>query len=508
MNLPSQSAVAASVPRVSWGREVLASMVVFLVALPLSMGIAIASGVPVSAGLITGIIGGLVTGVLAGAPLQVSGPAAGLTVIILELVREHGLAVLGPCVMVAGAVQFLAGLLKTGRWFRSISPSVIHGMLAGIGVLIFASQCYVLVDGKAKGKGWENLLHLPEVVRLLFSPAGLIGLLTIGTILLWDRFLKRRLPLVPSALVAVTLASAATHFTGISIHMVEVPASLLADIRLPLSDVISQNLQTILVSGVVIAVVASAESLLSAAAVEKMVDGFSTNYDRELIAQGTGNLLCGLAGALPMTGVIVRSSANVSAGGRTRWSAVMHGGWLLLVVMLLPGVLRSIPTASLAGILVHTGARLMSPGALVKLYRLDRMEAIIWLATTVTIVATDLLMGVITGIVLSGICLLRSFQKRRVPLSGLTTSVATAPDSSDMKLSLAGAATFISLPVLTDQLELIPRGTHVIVAAEQLRLVDYSCHELLTTWAARHVAGGDRLQIDWSHIERATTQSD
>ena len=171
MNRETDSKTTSATPKHLGGffrtprQDFLASVVVFLVALPLCMGIAIASGVPVAAGLITGIVGGLIVGWIAGAPLQVSGPAAGLTVIVFELVRHHGLEVLGIAVLICGALQLAAGLLKFGRWFRAVSPAVIHGMLAGIGVLIFASQFHVMVDDSPKGNGIENLVSIPSAVR-------------------------------------------------------------------------------------------------------------------------------------------------------------------------------------------------------------------------------------------------------------------------------------------------------------------------------------------------------
>ena len=199
-----------SAMRRTWRNDALASVVVFLVALPLCMGIAIASGVPPAAGLVTGIVGGLIVGFFSGAPLQVSGPAAGLSVIVWQLVQTHGVGALGWIVLVAGAVQLVAGLARLGQWFRAVSPAVIHAMLAGIGVLIFASQFHVMVDDAPRGSGLENLLAIPEAVYKGFVPAdgslhfqaAMIGLLTLAVMIGWRPLVPRALRVVPAPLVA------------------------------------------------------------------------------------------------------------------------------------------------------------------------------------------------------------------------------------------------------------------------------------------------------------------
>ena len=189
------------------GRDLLASVVVFLVALPLCMGVALASGLPPTAGIITGIIGGLVVGFLAGSPLQVSGPAAGLAVLVYQLVKDHGPEMLGTIVLFAGLLQLLAGMLKLGQWFRAVSPAVIHGMLAGIGILIFASQFHVMLDGKPIGTGIENLLGIPGAIMSAVNAgdsrltAGEVGVLTIACIFAWASLAPKSLKVIPAPLV-------------------------------------------------------------------------------------------------------------------------------------------------------------------------------------------------------------------------------------------------------------------------------------------------------------------
>ena len=296
------------------------------------MGIAIASGVPpenaAAVGIITGIVGGLLVGLLAGSPLQVSGPAAGLAVIVGQFIAEYGFATLGLIVMVAGVVQVLAGLMRLGQWFRAMSPAVIQGMLAGIGMLIFAAQFHVMVDDVPPGSGVKfggiiNLYTIPEaiwkgVTEEVHQSAAGIGLLTILAIVGWTLFAPKKLKVVPAPLIAVLLSAAVAAALQLDINYIVVPDQLTDAIAMPAAGDWQRLLEwSILGAGLTLAFVASAESLLTATAADAMQQHAPrTKYDRELVAQGAGNLVCGLLGALPMTGVIVRTSANVHAGGR------------------------------------------------------------------------------------------------------------------------------------------------------------------------------------------------
>jgi MFS superfamily sulfate permease-like transporter len=609
--------------------DLLPSVAVFLVALPLCMGIAIASGVPVAAGLITGIVGGLLVGVLAGSPLQVSGPAAGLTVVIYEIVQKYGLESLGAVVLMAGLAQVLAGTLRLGQWFRAVSPAVIKGMLAGIGVLILAGQFHVMVDDKPKENGVANLLTIPQAIAkglplpeastseqrarrtaylkevgvlherqsevyealalqtprhaegaASISPAmhadllqeqervtaelrsltalvsenhisqtntgeaarasdaalaqseaalealqsedvpawyetqaaatdGLqqlagqlkshpwaakVGMLTIATLLLWQGFAPKRLRSVPAPLVAIVVATAAAMIWSLPLLYVEVPDSLLSAMHVPTLTVFQDHSWTALAgAALVVALIASAETLLCATAVDQMHNGPRTRYDRELVAQGVGNTVCGLLGALPMTGVIVRSAANVQAGGTTRASAIMHGAWLLLFVGLLGFVLRSIPIASLAAVLVYTGYKLVNLKQVKELWKYGWGEVVIYFATMIGIVATDLLTGVLVGIGLSAAKLLYTF-------AHLNVQIHPATESNRTVLSLHGTATFLRLPRLAAALDKVPGSSELHVEFEHLDYIDHACLDLLMNWAKQHEATGGRLVIDWDSL--------
>jgi MFS superfamily sulfate permease-like transporter len=501
------SAANGTKPRWNWRKDLLASVVVFLVALPLCMGIAIASGAPpekaAAVGIMTGIIGGIVVGFIGGSPLQVSGPAAGLSVIILELSQEYGWEMIGLFVLMAGTIQLLAGLCKLGQWFRAVSPAVIYGMLSGIGILIFASQFHLMLDDTPKGSGINNLLSLPEAIYKGIVPTGdtphddaaRIGLLTIAIIVLW-KLVPKKLQMLPASLLAVAVATAATLILDLPIKQVVVPENLLTAVQLPVLPHFQDlgEVKKLLIAAVSLAFIASAETLLCATAVDKLHQGPRTNYDRELAAQGVGNILCGLVGALPMTGVIVRSAANIDAGATTKASAILHGVWLLLFVCALPFVLSWIPTASLAALLVYTGYKLVNPKVVKTLWQYGWSEAAIFTVTVVTIVMTDLLTGVLVGIGLSVLKLLWMFSSLRIRLVEDKQRQRTI-------LYLHGAATFLQLPKLAATLERVPPSTELHVHFEDLTYIDHACLDLLIGWEKQHEATGGSLEIDWEGLQ-------
>jgi MFS superfamily sulfate permease-like transporter len=482
-------------------RELLASVVVFLVALPLCMGIAIASGMPPAKGLITGIIGGLVVGWLAGSPLQVSGPAAGLAVLVFEVVREHGMAMLGPILLLAGLLQLLAGRLKLGCWFRVTAPAVVYGMLAGIGVLIVLSQVHVMFDSGPKPSGLDNLLAFPQTLLGAIGPgsgmqAGLLGLGTIAIMWLWEKRRPHALRFVPGALLGVGIATVVSLVMSLQVKRVEVPANLAEAIDwLRPGDLLNLADPAILIAAIAVAFIASAETLLSAAAVDRMHDGQRSDFDKELSAQGVGNMLCGLVGALPMTGVIVRSSANVQAGAKTRMSAMFHGLWLLAFVLLLSSVLQSIPVASLAGVLVYTGMKLVDLKALRGLGRYGRMPMFIYAATASAIILTDLLTGVLIGFGLTLVRLALNASRLKINLVDLDAE-------GEMELRLTGAATFLKVPALTQALGSVPPGTTLHVPLSNLSYIDHSCLELLEDWGRANAAQGSRLLLEQRLLKR------
>ncbi|AKH44124.1 MFS superfamily sulfate permease-like transporter [Altererythrobacter atlanticus] len=481
----------------NFSRDFTASIVVFLVAMPLCMGIAIASGVPAEKGLLTGIIGGIVVGLFAGSPLQVSGPAAGLAVIVFDFVTQNGLSALGPMLVLAGALQLVAGWFKLGAFFRSISPAVVHGMLAGIGALIVISQFHILFDAQPLSSGIDNLAAMPA--RLLgLTPfdlratelALLIGLLTIAVMLVWEKYRPSGFGLLPGALLGVMAATIAAWMLQLDIARVDVPESIIGAVRSPDESFLSMMMSpAIIIAAIAVAFIASAETLLSAAAVDRMHDGVRTNYDKELSAQGVGNFLCGLVGALPMTGVIVRSSANVQAGARSRTSTILHGFWILGFVSLLPWLLREIPMAALGGVLVVTGWRLVSLTHVRHLYAsYGALPAVIWTATFVLVVAVDLLTGVLVGLALTLIELVPHMRSLRL-------KVEEDDEGEERSVHLEGSATFVSLTGLTRKLEEIPMSRPVRLHLDRVRGFDHTSSEQVREWIARRKKLGNRVEV-------------
>jgi MFS superfamily sulfate permease-like transporter len=487
----------------TFAADVLASVVVFLVALPLCLGIALASGVPPALGLVTGIVGGIVVGFLQGSPLQVSGPAAGLTVVVLEIVGDHGTASLGAIVLAAGIIQVAAGVLRGGRWFRAVPPSVVHGMLAGIGILIVTGQFHAMIDHKPPGGGLDNLLAIPSSLAKVFAQGGtsplphteaaLVGLLTILAIAGWSRFRPERLRVVPGALVAVALATAVVNAFGLEVARVQLPGSLLAGtIRPRLTDLLDP---AVWATALGVAAVASAETLLCAGALDRLHRGPRANYNRELLAQGAGNAVCGLVGALPMTAVIVRSSTNVQAGGRTRTSTILHGVWILLFATLARHALGLIPVSCLAAVLVATGWKLVDRSAVRELRNHGPSELAAYGVTVAGIVVVDLLVGVLAGLAVAvAILLLR--------LSQLSIDVEHLPEQGMSRLHLRGSATFLRLPDIAEALNGIPADAEVHVHLDDLAYLDHATVELLAHWEETHRERGGQVFMDWDDLHR------
>lgn len=488
--------------------DFLASIVVFLVAVPLCMGIAIASGVPPAAGLITGIVGGIIVGSIAGSPLLVSGPAAGLAVLVFELVQSHGIIALGPVVLLSGLIQVAAGVTGLGLWFRMVSPAVVNGMLAGIGVLIIASQIHVMFDARPLPTGFQNFFAAPKLVfNALTSGTGaqaaLLGLATIAMILAWDKLRPSQLRLFPGVLIAIVVATLVAEAMQLPVNRVQLPDNLVAGIDwVTPSELLGMfGTPALLVAAFAFAFIASAETLLSAAAVDRMHDGPRTKYSRELTAQGIGNTLCGLMGALPMTGVIVRSAANVQAGATSRLSTILHGSWILAFVLLLPWLLRMAPVAALAGILVYTGFKMVKPSQVKELAEYGRGNVAVYAVTALVIIATDLLMGVMVGI---GFALLRlALRSARLHLN-----LKAGAKPNQKTLRLVGFATFLNIPWIAKILDDIEPGTELTLDIERLRHVDYAVLVLLQDWARTAPVSGSALIVDWSLLRSRSEGGD
>jgi len=469
-----------------------ASLVVFLVAVPLSLGIAVASGAPILAGLIAAIVGGIVAGLLGGSPLQVSGPAAGLTVVVAELVNRFGWQATTAIVAGAGILQIGFGLSRVARFAQAIPPAVVHGMLAGIGGTIVLAQLHVVLGGSPAGSVLQNLRALPERMLGAHLPAVAVGVFTVLLVLGWPR-IAGRLKMLPGPLVAVTLATGLSLLL-VGVPRVDLPGDLLSAVALP---VLPEGDWAGLIGGVLtVALIASVESLLSAVAVDRMHNGPRTNVDRELLGQGAANTLSGLLGGLPVTGVIVRSSTNVRAGAKTRASAVLHGVWIAVFALALVSVIETIPLAALAGLLVVVGIQLVKPND-VRAAR-QHGELLLYVATAIGVMALNLLEGVALGLALAALLVLRRAVQARVrhdtPRTRRSTAAERPSDDGEHLVTVEGAATFMCVPTLSRVLADIPAGadTRVELAAHYL---DHAARDHLSAWATRQRATGARVVV-------------
>ena len=472
--------------------DVPASFVVFLVAVPLSMGIALASGAPIVSGLIAAAVGGLLVGVLGGAPLQVSGPAAGLAVLVYELVQRHGWPALGAIVVGGGLVQVALGLARVARGALAVAPAVVHGMLAGIGLQIALAQLHVLLGGDPQSSAVRNVIELPRQIAGLHGAATLLGLTTMAIVVLWPLLAWRPFKRVPAALVGVAVATTLGVVFRLEVPRVELPQDVTSAIHLP---TLPTDLGSFALSVATVAFVASAESLLCAVATDRLHDGPRANLDRELFAQGAGNVVSGLLGGLPITGVIVRSTANISAGARTRLSTILHGIWVIVATTLLVSVLTKIPLAALAALLVLVGAKLLDPRQFRPLTKHGELST--FLITFGGVVLINLLVGIAIGIVWTALRLLR----RRSRLS-----VSTEERDGHVHVIAKGALTFLGVPKLTDALAKIPLGRKVDIDLD-VEIVDQAAFEALHSWRENYEKLGGSVDLDHIHTEwqRGTT---
>lgn len=490
-NKPTDPAAARS----GWLPDFLASMVVFLVALPLCIGIAVACGVPAEYGLVTGIIGGIIVGVVSGAPLLVSGPAASLIVLVNDVIADYGLIALGPVVALCGVWQILAGVFKLGQWFRAVAPAVIQGMLIGIGVIIFTSQLHVCLDNDPARSFIENVALLPKSLSGDILAPLLISVVSIGLIATWPKFRPKRLVLVPGQLVALVVVTVGALVLAPDVEFLEMSPSFFAGLAPPSLDDYRVLLSTnLVVISLVFAFVASAATLLTANAIDQRQNFSKANYDKEMLAQGIGNTLTGFVGGLPMTGVIVRSSVNVDAGARTRISTILHGIWILLFVVAAPQLLELLPRASLGAILVYTGYRLIDVKAMKALYQQGRSELAICLITLFGVVLLDLFTGIVAGLAAAILKIVWTFA--HLEIRGERGSSEGIYD-----LHLLGSATFLQVPRLANALDQVPNDCELHVHIDWLDHIDHACLQLLSTWSESRESGGRAgMVVEWDEL--------
>ncbi|GAB3758705.1 SulP family inorganic anion transporter [Microlunatus parietis] len=466
-----------------------ASLVVFLIAIPLSLGIAAASGAPLIAGLVAAVVGGVVAGALGGSVLQVSGPAAGLTVVVAGLVDQFGWPATAAITCAAGLLQILLGVTRIGRWALSLSPAVVHGMLAGIGLTIAFQQLHVVLGGAAQSSLIKNIAELPGQIVGHHPPSVLIGLLTVALLLIWPRLPRAKA--VPAPLVAVVVVTVAAAVLALPVERVQLPDDPLRSLIPPVLP--AGGPVQIAVAVLTIALVASVESLLSAVAVDKLHRGPRADLDRELVGQGAANAISGLLGGMPVTGVIVRSSTNVAAGARSRAAAILHGVWIAIFVLAAGTLLESIPMAALAGVLLVTGVKLIQLAHIRTLRRHD--ELAVYLITGLGVAGFGLAEGVLAGLVVA---------TGRV-LHRLARATVTATEHEGVwTVRLRGSLVFLGVASLVRTLRSVPVGAPARIELGVDHL-DHAAYEALQDWRRGHIARGGTVDLDDAAVQAALT---
>jgi MFS superfamily sulfate permease-like transporter len=380
------------------------SFVVFLVALPLCLGISIASGVEPAQGLLSGIIGGIVVALFTGSPLQISGPSAGLAVMVLHVVNTHGPAALIPLGIIVGLFQVATALFKVAHFFEATPAPLIRGMLSGIGLLIVMSQFYIVFGLEMSSQSLQNLIGLPQVFRKILIgqlnsvqwQSGVVAFFSLLTLWLWPRGRGLVFRIVPGPLVSTLAAGFFVFFTGWEMPMVTLPDNLLwQSLQVDYTPAWAAASWSFVSYALGFAFIASAETLLCVGAVDKMSKARS-EYNRTQFAQGVGNLVAGGFGALPVIGVISRSAANIEFGAKTRVASILQGLWLA-GFLFIPQVLAYIPIPALAGLLWYIGLKLLDPKTLITELQSRSKSTVIFYTTFVLTITIDLLAGVVAG---------------------------------------------------------------------------------------------------------------
>ncbi|MEU5252821.1 bifunctional SulP family inorganic anion transporter/carbonic anhydrase [Streptomyces longwoodensis] len=507
------------------GADVSASIAVFLIALPLSLGIALATGAPLQAGLVAAAVGGLVAGRFGGSALQVSGPAAGLTVVTADLIHRYGWRTTCAITVLAGLAQLGLGCLRVARTALAVSPAIVHGMLAGIGVTIAVAQLHIVLGGTPQSSVLANLLALPAQVAAGRPAALVVSALTLILLFLWPRLpgrAGRLLRKVPAALVAVSGATAVASLTGLTLPRVELPSwSSHALAGLPEGPALG------LVAAVLtITLVCSVQSLLGAVAVDKLVaaraaspdgaeptDGTSSaaigsasptgsttataspatapsaprvarsDLDRELLGQGAANIVSGALGGLPIAGVAVRSSANVRAGAVSRNSTMLHGVLVVVAALLMVPILELIPLASLAALVMAVGIQMVSLHHIRTVTR--HREVLVYAVTTLGVVFLGVLQGVALGIAVAVATALHRLAHTRI----------THDEKEGVHhVRVRGQLTFLAVPRLSRALHLVPHGAPAVVELDG-SFMDHAAYETLQDWQKTHTAHGGTVEF-------------
>jgi carbonic anhydrase len=499
------------------GADFSASIVVFLVALPLCLGIALGSGAPLFSGLIAGIVGGVVVGFISGSNVSVSGPAAGLTAIVAAgILKVPAFDAFLLSVLVAGIIQLIFGFAKAGMFGDYIPSAVIKGMLAAIGIILILKQIPHLIGYDANFEGDSAFVQndanntfssLLAAVSKVTPLAIIIGAACLAIQICWDKVLVKKskvFKIIPAPLVVVVagvlinqLASNSGSLQLDKDQLVNLPAAATAQeffSFFTFPDFSYLDNPDTWITGITIAIVASLETLLNIEASDELdVYKRVTPKDRELKAQGIGNMVSGLIGGLPITSVIVRSSVNMNAGAKTKTSAILHGAFLLGTVALIPFVLNLIPLSALAAVLIYTGYKLAKPSLFKDMYKRGLDQLAPFVVTIVAIIFTDLLVGILIGIVVGLFFVLRSNFK---------TSFFVVHDNNNYLFRLRKDVSFLNKPILKNKLEKVPENAAVLIDVSRADFIDKDVTEVINDFCKHAHLKNIRVQIKKSPGKR------
>lgn len=490
----------------------------FFVALPLCLGISLASGAPMYSGLLAGILGGLIVAPLSGSQLSVSGPAAGLTAICAAIIATSGLDVFFLSVAVAGVMQLLLGVFRLGGFTHFIPSTVIKGMLAAIGIILISKQIPALI-GYDKPDFWSNELfnifnfrHVFSNVQSLYESitlgAILVAALSLVMLRVWKLKVQKHVQFLPTSFVTVLfgilLAMAfGRYFPSLGLQptqFVQIPDNIFSTVKLPDFGLVTAHAE-VWKNGLVICFVATLETLLSIEAIDKLdAQNRITPQNRELVAQGTANFLSGLLGGLPITAVIVRSSANAEAGARTWLSGFMHGIWLLLAVLLLTGLVNLIPYCVLAAILIRTGYNLAKPSMFLAVWRQGREQFLPFIVTIGAVLFTDLLVGVLIGIAYSIYFLIKHTYR-----AGFTVKEKMEGHIPHFTIDLALNVSFLNKKRIADLLDKMPDYSIVEIIGTDSVYIDHDILEIFQQYKSK--AHTKHIQLIMKDIPEVQTIS-
>ncbi|WP_308006101.1 SulP family inorganic anion transporter [uncultured Chryseobacterium sp.] len=474
-------------------------LVVFLVALPLCLGIALASGAPPLSGIIAGIVGGLVVGSISNSNISVSGPAAGLTAIVLTAITDLGAFELFLCAgIIAGLLQLILGFIRAGSISNYFPNNVIEGMLAAIGIIIILKQIPHALGFDKDYEGHESIFdnglnfgYFTELFGAIQPGAIIITLISVAILITWDKVpALKRIKMLPGALVAVVTGIILNQVFKMTGSSLEIQTQHLVSLPVPQSFDDFKNLVTmpdfngftnpkVWIAGATIAIVASIETLLCIEASDRLdVQRRITDTNLELKAQGIGNLISSFIGGLPMTSVVVRSSANANSGATSKLSTIIHGILLLICVLSIPVVLNLIPLATLAAVLIMVGYKLAKPATFKHFWHLGKFQFIPFIATVVAVVATDLLKGVGIGLAISVFYILQGNMKRAYYLSR-----EKLDDADEIKMKLAEEVSFLNKAAIKKTLKNIQPNSKVIIDARETSYIATDVLEMIQDFA-------------------------